>query len=181
MRMSNEEKSKSHARIVASASRLFRERGLEGASVADVMQDAAMTHGGFYKHFTNKGALVEAALDEAFSKFVASVEKDESQSALDLYLSRGHLSNPGMGCPVATLGPEVARGPNPLKAVFGAGVRRMVDAIAHRRAGPDDTRRRKALREFSMLVGAVIIARASDPELADDVLAACRGEPDHVH
>ena len=48
----------------------FRERGLEGASVADVMKAAGMTHGGFYKHFANKDALVEGALEEAFSDFV---------------------------------------------------------------------------------------------------------------
>ena len=44
MRMSQAEKDKSHARIVASASRLMRERGDEGASISDVMNDAGLTH-----------------------------------------------------------------------------------------------------------------------------------------
>ena len=63
MRMSQAEKDKSHARIVASASRLLRERGIDGASVSDVMKDAGLTHGGFYKHFASKDELAETAFE----------------------------------------------------------------------------------------------------------------------
>ena len=185
MRMSQEQKSKSLGRIVASASRLFRERGLEGASVADVMQDAGMTHGGFYKHFDSKDALVERALDDAFSGFVAALREGEAGQAFAtyraLYLSREHVAQPGVGCPVAALGAEIARGSGALKAAFGANVRRVIDAITGSRKGAAAARRTAALREFSMLVGAVIIARASDPDLADEVLAACGAETRRVH
>lgn len=180
MRMSAEEKEKSHARIVESAARLFRERGLEGASVADVMKDAGMTHGGFYKHFESKDALVEAALESAFSEFVSGLTQDDAEAALatyrTLYLSHDHMTKPAMGCPVAALGTEIARGSASLKQAFGAGVRRMIDALAAGRRGTADTRRAAALREFSQLVGAMVIARASDPELAAEVLAACGPE-----
>lgn len=185
MRMSEEEKIKSHARIVASASRLFRERGLEGASVADVMQDAGLTHGGFYKHFDSKDALAERALESAFAEFVGALEGDRAEEAFaayrTLYLSRDHLAQPGRGCPVAALGAEIARESTRLKAAFGAGVRRVVDAIAGSRRGSAAARRAAAMREFSMLVGAMVIARASDPALAEEVLAACRGETRRVH
>ncbi len=180
MRMSQEEKARSHERIVASASRLFRERGLEGASVAEVMSDAGMTHGGFYKHFDTKDALVEQALAAAFSEFVRALEASGADGAFAeyraLYLSRNHLEQAGRGCPVAALGNEVARGSAAIKAAFGAGVRRMINAIACSRTGSAAARRTAAMREFSMLVGAMVIARASDAELADEVLSACRGE-----
>lgn len=185
MRMSQEEKTRSHARIVASASRLFRERGLEGASVADVMQDSGMTHGGFYKHFASKDALVERALEDAFAKFVGGLEGDPAEAAFTtfrrLYLSKDHLAQPGRGCPVAALGVDIARGSTALKAAFGAGVRRMVDAIAGGRKGSPSARRTAALRDFSMLVGAMVIARASDEALAEEILVACDGETRRVH
>ena len=184
MRMSQDEKERSHDRIVASASRLLRERGLDGTSVADVMGDAGMTHGGFYKHFDSKDALVERALDDAFSAFADALGTGDPAHDVEAYrmryLSRGHMAHPGLGCPAAALGPEVARGSGALKAAFGAGVRRVVGAIAGSRKGSAAARRTAALREFSMLVGAMVIARASDPELAGDVLAACGGEADHA-
>lgn len=184
MRMSQEEKEKSRARIVASASRLFRERGLDGASVADVMNDAGMTHGGFYKHFDSKDALVESALESAFSEFVSGLSQCDAEQAFAtyraLYLSDGHRAQPGIGCPVAALGTEIARGSLLLKRAFGAGVRRMVEAVAVTRKGSATARRAAALRELSTLVGAMVIARASDPELADEVLNACGRETRNV-
>ena len=185
MRMSQDEKTRSFARIVASASRLFREQGLEGASVADVMKDAGMTHGGFYKHFDSKDALVERALESAFTEFISGFEARQAEEAFAayraLYLSREHLQHPGLGCPVAALGAEIARGSAGLKAAFGNGVRRIVDAIAGSRKGSAQARRTAAVREFSMLVGAMVIARASDPALAEEVLTACGGEASRVH
>ena len=56
----------------------------------------------------------------------------------------------------------------------------MVDAIAVTRKGSATARRTAALREFSMLVGAMVIARASDPEMAGEVLTACGGEMRNV-
>ena len=184
MRMSQEEKTKSHARIVTSAARLFRERGLGGASVIDVMTDAGMTHGGFYKHFDNKDALIERALESAFDEFVknfdANLTESEIAASRARYLSREHMAQPGRGCPVAALGSEIARESNTLKAAFGAGVRRVIKAIAVSRAGSPAARRKAAIREFSMLVGAIVIARSTDSELADQVLAACKEETKNV-
>ena len=185
MRMSREEKDKSHARIVASASRLFRERGLEGASVGDVMRHAGLTHGGFYKHFESKDALAESAMAAAFSDFTQRLETGDSRDAFAsykaLYLSDGHKANPGIGCPVAALGQEVARGAGALKASFGVGVNRVVSAIAQSMKGSAASRRSAAIREFSMLVGAIVIARASDDTTANEVLAACREGARDVH
>jgi hypothetical protein len=40
--------------------------------------------------------------------------------------------------------------------------------------GSAPTKEAAAFRELSMLVGAIVIARASDPKTARDVLAACK-------
>ena len=60
-RSSAEQALQNRASIVEIASRLFRERGIEAVSVADVMAAAGMTVGGFYKHFASKGGCFRPA------------------------------------------------------------------------------------------------------------------------
>ena len=176
MRMSQAEKDKSHARIVASASRLLRERGVDGASVSEVMKDAGLTHGGFYKHFSNKDALVESAVEAAFAEFTRILQEgapDQAAAAYrELYLSEKHVHNPGRGCPAASVSQDVSRSSPQLKAAFGRGVRQVVDALARSMKGSAKARTAAAYQQFSMLVGAVVIARASDPQTAKEVLSA---------
>lgn len=181
MRVSQAEKDRSHMRIVEGAARLVRERGIESTSVSDVMTDAGMTNGGFYKHFESKDALVAAALREAFDEMVALMESRlGSEDALaeyeGFYLSEGHVASPGMGCPVAALSGDVARAPAALKAEFGAGVRRTISTIAASLPGSDqDKKIAEATRKLAMMAGAVVIARASDPGTARAVLGAAAG------
>ena len=173
--MSQAEKERTHVRIVENAARMLRERGLQGTGVADLMREAGLTHGGFYKHFDSKDALVESALEAAFGDIVALVENaDELARYQALYLSQAHVENPGRGCPVAALGQEVARGSTELKATFGRGVNRIIAAVAARLRGSPSARRQAAIRDLCTMVGAVVVARASDQRTADEVLAACR-------
>ena len=182
MRVSKEEMSKSHQRILSGAAKLIRERGVEGTSVADVMSEAGLTQGGFYRHFETKDALLEEALSAAFEDSAAPLESrlQQQKAAVavswyrDNYLSDGHLQNAGIGCPVAAIGADIARGAGKLKKSFGVGVNRIISALAAGMRGSVEERRTSATREFAMLVGAIVIARASDPETARDVLSACR-------
>jgi TetR/AcrR family transcriptional repressor of nem operon len=184
MRMSQADKERSHERIVASAARLFRERGLAGTSVGDVMTEAGMTHGGFYKHFESKDALVASAIEAAFAGFITALEAGDAQDAYAryraLYLSEDHRTHPQIGCPVATLAQDISRSSEDLRDSFGSSVRRLLDAIAKNMRGPMTTKRSAAIREFSMMVGAIVIARASDNQTAAEVLAACRGSNHNV-
>jgi len=176
--VSKSAKDRSHKRIVASAARMARERGVEGASVADVMGDAGLTHGGFYRHFETKEALLDAAVQAAFDQVIEYLDGSSPGDGFRaLYLSEGHVDNPGIGCPVATIGSEIARGSDAMKRTFGAGARRMLDALAKGVGGAPEERSAAATRELAMLVGAVVIARASDPETARAVLSACRSAP----
>src|SRR5260370_32853972 len=63
---SKSDKAETHARIVSVAAKRFRELGLEGIGVADVMKEAGVTVGGFYKHFDSRDELVVEALATAF-------------------------------------------------------------------------------------------------------------------
>lgn len=62
MRYPAKETAAKHDRIVREASRLFRERGFENVTVAEVMKAAGLTHGAFYAHFRSKEELQEAAV-----------------------------------------------------------------------------------------------------------------------
>ena len=182
MRVSQAEKERSHRRIVDGAARLVRERGVDTTSVADVMSDAGLTNGGFYRHFDTKEALMEAAITAAFDQAVAGMEDRltalGAESGLkgyqSFYLSDGHVKSPGVGCPIAALGGDIARAPDGLKAAYGAGVNRTIATLAKAMHGTDQKRRAGAARKLAMLAGAVVIARASDPETGRAVLEACR-------
>jgi TetR/AcrR family transcriptional repressor of nem operon len=179
MRVSNEEKEKSRARILAAAGRLFRERGIEGASVGDIMREAGMTHGGFYRHFADKDALLAAALTDAFADFakpLLDAPDGETGSAIEafrrVYLSQMHRENPGQGCPAAALGPDIARTDPAVRAAFSEGVDQVVAGLSKGR-GAGATARTAALRDLSMMVGAIVLARAASDDLAAEVLEAC--------
>lgn len=184
MRVSQNEKERSHRRIVEAAAQLVRERGIEGTGVADVMAAAGMTHGGFYRHFDGKEAMLAAALEEAFDQIVSELEAPAAlaQPKVALagyegkYLSDGHVRHPGIGCPVAALAGEVARVSGPLRKSFSAGVNRMIVSLARGLKGSEGKRHDQATRRLAMMAGAVMIARASDAETASAVLAACRSE-----
>jgi TetR/AcrR family transcriptional repressor of nem operon len=183
--MSQDEKSRSRQRIVAHASRLFRERGLAGASVADIMRHAGMTHGGFYRHFKDKDDLVVEALQAAFDEFSGRLASEVAQgdpiaAASDFksrYLSADHMLHPEQGCPVPALACEIARDGGVPKNRFGGWIGQVTSLLSRGRDGlAAEQGRDRAIREFAMMVGAVVIARASDSETAADVLRACRSE-----
>lgn len=171
-----------HDRIVAGAARLLRERGVRGTSVADAMNAAGMTHGGFYRHFRTKEDLVVESLRVAFDEFAAPLERQqqvESAQAVaarykSLYLSDAHVAHPGRGCPMPALGGDLARESAAVKAEFASGLKRVVTALANARDGSSSEREAAATRELAMLVGAVVLARAADPATAECILEACR-------
>jgi TetR/AcrR family transcriptional repressor of nem operon len=185
MRVSQQEKDSSRKRIVECAARLVRERGIERTGVAETMTQAGLTHGGFYRHFETKNALMQAALQTAFDQMLAELKSRTEHRRPDIalasfrafYLSKPHCDNPGLGCPVAALAGEVAREPDALKTAFGAGVHRMAAELGTAMPGTPQTKRAAALRELAMLAGALAIARASDPATGRAVLEACRKAP----
>jgi TetR/AcrR family transcriptional repressor of nem operon len=183
--VSQDEKNRSHERIVASAARLLRTGGVEGASVGDVMSAAGLTHGGFYRHFDAKDAMVAAALESAFAEFTSALDEQFARTEpatavadyIATYLSDGHVTHPDRGCPMPAVGADIARGSENLKRAFGAGLAAIAARLAAGFEGSEVERRDKAARKLAMLVGAVLIARASDPETGRAVLDACRRAP----
>jgi len=171
MRYPAEETAAKHQRIVKEASRLFRERGFENVTVAEVMKAAGLTHGAFYAHFASKEELQAAAI--AFGQALSarraqpSNAKKKKGSYADRYLSRSHRDNPGDGCTMAALAQEVARSTPELKTAFERGFEEILAAKGGNR--------KEAIFRSAALIGGVVLARAvQDPGLSDEILESVR-------
>lgn len=182
MRITESQALKNRQKVVARASRLFRESGFDGISVNDLMKAAGFTHGGFYNHFESKSALACEALDHAFCQMDGARKQ---MSGLDefitSYLSEEARKAPGSTCPAAALAGEVARQPDSIKTVFAEGIERMVSSIA------DSLPKTPSAREQAMdlvcrMVGAMVLARAmpASSNLGRELLATaterCRND-----
>src|SRR5258705_13874454 len=123
---SKAEKAESHDRIVKVASERFREVGVDGIGVADLMQEAGLTHGGFYGHFDSKEELMGIACARALSESLARWhQRAESGAPLKAvaksYLSIRHPDDPGTGCALPALATDVARHGAPVRRAFTEG------------------------------------------------------------
>ena len=58
MGYSRAQKAKTHECIIKLASKRFREEGLAGIGIAELMKEASLTVGGFYKRFESRDDLV---------------------------------------------------------------------------------------------------------------------------
>lgn len=185
-RVSKEQAGLNRQAIETASTRLFKERGFSGVSVADLMSAAGLTHGGFYGHFASKDELAAVACANAFGQSAerwakriagASDEKAALRSIIDHYLSPKTLQDAGNGCPGASLAADVAREPDdkPVHAAFQAGTAELVEILATLAPGDADQRRTTALTQWCTMVGAAVLARATrgDP-IADELLAAAR-------
>ncbi|KQP05825.1 MAG: TetR family transcriptional regulator [Methylobacterium sp.] len=171
-RVSQEQARLNRQRVVEVAAALFRERGLHGVGVADIMASAGLTHGGFYGQFANKDALAAEAFDAALGED----RRGDVDTILANYLSLGHVQAPGKGCPLAALANDVSREApgSPVRTRFTHGVERLASILANLTPKASRERRRqKSLAALSTLVGAVVLARAvNDEALANDLLQA---------
>jgi TetR/AcrR family transcriptional repressor of nem operon len=192
-RVSREQTDKNRLLIEAASARLFREHGLNGVSVADIMASAGLTHGGFYGHFESKDELAALACAQAFGESAARwksfIEDGTDEQALVDALAKHYLSarqrdEPGFGCPAVGLAIDVSReaAAKPIHSVYTRGIKTMIDIlVSFSRTRQSKKVRQRALARLSMLVGAVTLARAvrGDP-LSDEILVAAR-DALHTH
>lgn len=171
MRVSREQVAENRQKILDAAGRLFRARGFEAVTVAEVMKAAGLTHGGFYGYFASKDELVAAALADVFGQ--AGEQAVEIGNLARRYLSRAHRDDPAHGCPVAALGAEAARQTAPARRAMTDGVERQIERLC---AGDTSAAaRRAAVGSWAAMVGGIVLARlADDPELSDEVLELTR-------
>ncbi|MFD7597746.1 TetR/AcrR family transcriptional regulator [Kitasatospora sp. NPDC059812] len=186
-RVSRAEAERHRQEVIDHTARLIREQGSDQVSVPQAMAAAGLTHGGFYRHFASKDDLVAQALTAAFTERREAMDRladyptpgtpapqhpTPRAEFLARYLSTLHRDNPGQGCAAAALAADAARAEpgSPLRSAFTAGLRDLADGFQHL---PDAAERESALADLSTMVGALLLARASeDPALSDELLAA---------
>jgi TetR/AcrR family transcriptional regulator, transcriptional repressor for nem operon len=184
MRYSREHKQETHARIVRKASVRLREKGAHGIGVADLMKEAGLTHGGFYAHFDSREALVIEAFNYAMDRSTDRWRKMAEQTSpekrfaaiVESYLTTIHRDDPGHGCAVPTLGPEIAREGPKARRAFAAKLDEMIEMMADQVPElPRKVARAQAIAALSTMAGALVLSRvAGTGEFSDEILGAGR-------
>ncbi|MFC7304274.1 TetR/AcrR family transcriptional regulator [Streptomyces monticola] len=177
-RVSQAQAQENRRRVVETASRLFREQGTH-ISVADLMKAAGLTHGGFYKQFASKEALVDEATAHAFGELTRqrddgleqhAGQREAAQRALiDIYLSTRHRDSAGDGCPAAALAADMAREPEDreVRRVYTEGVGDFAEWL--------DTGDEDGITRLCTMLGALLLSRATKGSpLSEEILAAAR-------
>ncbi|MFG3023904.1 TetR/AcrR family transcriptional regulator [Streptomyces sp. NPDC048254] len=173
---SQAEKAATRARVLQLASRKVRTEGVTRPGVAELMKEAGLTHGGFYKHFASRDDLIAqaaaVALAEGTAKMQRSARKNEQDpraGLIDAYLARHHRDTPDTGCALVSLGASAGRGDQGFKEAYEKQVRTYLELIE----GLDDSEdaRAEAMLTLSALVGAMLMSRAvTDQNFSDELL-----------
>jgi TetR/AcrR family transcriptional repressor of nem operon len=184
MRYQPEHKAETHRKIVKDASRRIRNEGMTGAAVSAVMRDAGLTHGGFYKHFESKDALLTESLSAAFQEIADRLadagEQSPPESAwkaiVKTYLSLEYCDHIEYGCPLPALAPELARADQAMKPQIFEELKkyrsRMLPFMPGQRTADKE---RAFFAIFSTMVGAIEIARMlPESVMREKVLASAR-------
>ena len=184
MRYSKEHKQETHARIVKKASVRLREKGAHGIGVADLMKEAGLTHGGFYAHFDSREALVMEAFAYAMDRSTERWRKIAEEtppgkrlaSIVETYLTPLHRDDPGHGCAVPTLGPEIARESAKTRKAFAARLDEMIEMMADQVPElPRKAARAQAIAAIATMAGALVLSRvAGSGEFSEEILGVGR-------
>jgi TetR/AcrR family transcriptional repressor of nem operon len=189
--VSREQAAENRRAIVAAATQLFRERGVEAVGLNELMKHAGFTQGGFYNHFESKAALVAEVLASAMAEGAAELAKsarapvDGTTTALrryiSHYLSQPHRDNIDEGCPVAGFAGDAPRLDAGAQSHFAGGLDDQITILAGLIAehgslaalGERRTLREQAISLHCEMVGALVLSRSvvqGAPALSNEIL-----------
>jgi TetR/AcrR family transcriptional repressor of nem operon len=193
--VSREQAAENRRAIVAAATQLFREHGVEAVGLNELMKHAGFTQGGFYNHFESKADLVAEVLASAMVEGAAEFAKnarapiDESTTALrryiTYYLSRAHRDNIDHGCPVAGFAGDAPRLGAGAQSHFAGGLDDQMTILAgliaesgsFATSGERRTLRERAISLHCQMVGALVLSRSvaqAAPALSNEILENVR-------
>lgn len=175
MKVSKEKVAEHRKAILEAAARLFRQRGFDDVSVADIMKAAGLTHGAFYGYFPSKEALIAEAMSAALNPEPATPPRTVAAFA-DNYLHPRHRDNRDASCVFSSLGTEASRGSGDLRHAMTASLRQTLDRFTAEADGATpEEKRRNAIVAWSAMVGALVLARiADDEQLSTEILRETR-------
>lgn len=188
MRKSRLETAATRQKIIEASRVEFRRHGIDGSGLTALMAAAGMTQGGFYKHFASKAELVEEAAKASVEHQLRTLGRlaaaggsgDAFNASVATYLSLQHRDE-SAGCPFAALGSELARAPEPVKAVAVDGFEQtltlLTEQLAATRPASDasPSNRDHAMLSLCAMIGALTIARMGEGQpLSEEVLGTVR-------
>lgn len=192
MRVSKEKAAENRIALLRAASRLFRQRGIDGAGVADIAKEAGLTQGALYAHFDSKDDLAAEAFAFGFegNMELARVWAGDRDPRFEEYL--GGLLSTRMrddvetGCPMAASASEIGRQGSAVSASFTDAFKQQAALLeaSLEDSIPAAVRRRLALAAAAAEIGGVAVSRAiakADAALADEILQAVRETLEVAH
>lgn len=184
MRYDDGHKARTHALIISHAAQVIRLKGPEQMSVASLMQQVGLTHGGFYAHFKTKDELIAAAIKHMFAESLAYFDqvvaghtgKDAITAYINFYLSGLHRDKRAEGCPLATIAQQLTQLAPVGQQAFTSGMQQLLGKLANylADAGFADANA-LSYSVFADMVGAITLARCElNQERSDQMLNASR-------
>lgn len=162
-RSSRAEALNNRAKILDHAHRLFRARGVDRVSIADVMGAAGMTTGGFYKHFASKHALVREVLGLAFAQASSRWRRRDRRARVAWIVRRYFEDRPrSQTCPMLAFAPHVASSgaDRASKDAYARGAEELYREFAGSLDGEAGSERELKVL-FAAMVGAQLLASAT--------------------
>src|ERR1700675_5101830 len=185
LKVTKEKATENRAALLKAASRLFRERGIDGVGVAEISKKAGLTHGALYAQFASKEALAAEAFASALGPGLEKMTADRAgrpdslSDFLDDYLSFDHRDNLAASCPMSASASEIARQDKIVCERFTEGFEQFVALIEGNlgAAAVNADRHQRALAMMAAMIGGVAASRAvakADPKLSAQILRAVR-------
>jgi TetR/AcrR family transcriptional repressor of nem operon len=185
MRISKEKAAENRMALIKAASKLFRERGIDGVGVAEISKEAGLTHGALYAHFKSKEELALEALsyglEQANARMYASTRDGMPDLAvfLDHFLAVEGRDDYGSRCPISASASEIGRQDKAISARFAEGYMVLARAferqIAVNQPGSDALAR--GMVAVATMVGGLAVARGAakgNPAMSEQLLKATR-------
>ena len=188
MRFKPGHKAESRLRMLDAAAMHVRQRGPDAVAIAEVMAEAGMTVGAFYKHFESREAIVRDAIDHMYTTSPAPLLMPEAaptpeavlRGFLDYYLSVEHRDTRTGGCPLPFLVADAIRLPEEARTRLSNAMNGVIDLVAGHIAAlnrPPAGMSPHALAQSitAEVIGAVILSRAqTDAARSDRLLSDCK-------
>jgi len=182
MPLSQEHKKRSRKKILDSAVKLFADRGFNSVSIDEVMNNAEMTRGAFYGHFSSKSELYKESISNAAINTNLAKQKPEGienqewiNRLLDGYLSKDHINLKGDPCPIAFLSLDATVKETDVRDAYTTTFKNMNKRIAGFTESYSTCSENQILAVTAMMVGGVAIARTlNDEEMKNKLLESCK-------
>jgi len=185
MKISKEKAEANRAALIETASRLFRQKGIDGVGVAEISKSAGLTHGALYAHFPSKEALAAEALAWSLEQSNAKLYSGTVDGEPDLerflsdYLSVDRRDDYADHCAMAASASEIGRQDAVISSKFTEGYLVLVRAFERRVAANNQAVDALATATgiVAAMIGALSVARATAkarPEVSAQVLQGVR-------